>query len=94
MLLVGLLTFHAMAVQGLLGRKKKTYQDMVNEFNKPDMAQSLELLCRAMVASVMLQQRGSHKLLAELTTAMTGKYRQGSPPVHTQSCLRMLCIVQ
>ena len=83
-----------LAVQGLLGRKKKTYQDMVHEFNKPDTAQSLDLLCRAIVASLMLQQSGSQKLLAELKTAMTGEYRQESPPVHTQSCLRRLCIVQ
>ncbi len=94
MLLIALLTCHAMAVQGLLGRKKKTCHDMVSEFNKPGMAQSLELLCRNMVASAMVQQRGSQKLLAELKTAMAGKNRQGSPPVHTSSCLIMLCMVQ
>ncbi|KAL0024928.1 hypothetical protein WJX77_003387 [Trebouxia sp. C0004] len=65
--------------EGLLGGKKKTCEDMVNEFNKPGMAQSLELLCRAMVASEMVLQQGSHKLLAELKTEMAGKYRQRSP---------------
>ncbi|DBB00192.1 TPA: hypothetical protein ACH3X1_014022 [Trebouxia sp. C0004] len=79
LMLAGLLSLPAMAVQGLLGGKKKTCEDMVNEFNKPGMAQSLELLCRAMVASEMVLQQGSHKLLAELKTEMAGKYRQRSP---------------
>ena len=87
------LTLHAMAVQGLLGRKKKTYKDLVNEFNKPGMAHSLELLCRAMVASEMVQQQGSQKLLAELKTAMPGKFRQGPPPVRAECCLKVLCLL-
>ena len=88
------LTLHAMmAVQGLLGRKKKTYEDLVNEFNKPGMANSLELLCRAMVASEMVQQQGSQKLLAELKTAMPGKFRQGPPPARAECCLKLLCLV-
>ena len=74
-------------------RKKKTYQDLVNDVNKPGMAHSLELLCRAMVASEMVQQQGSQKLPAELKTAMEGEYRQGSPPVRTECCLRVLCLV-
>jgi len=94
MYLVWLLTLHAMAVQGLLGRKKRSYEDLVNECNKAGMADSLELLCRAMVASEMVQQQGSQKLLAELKTAMPGKHRQGSPPVHSSAGLIMLCMVQ
>ncbi|KAA6422721.1 MAG: hypothetical protein FRX49_07256 [Trebouxia sp. A1-2] len=69
-------------LDGLLGREKKTYEHMVDEFNKPGMAHSLELLCRAMVASEMVQQRGSQKLLAELKTALPAKSRQGSHPEH------------
>ncbi len=71
---VWLLTLHAMAVQGLLGRKKRSYEDLVNECNKAGMADSLELLCRAMVASEMVQQQGSQKLLAELKAAMASKH--------------------
>lgn len=88
---VWLLTLHAMAVQGLLGRKKRSYEDLVNECNKAGMADSLELLCRAMVASEMVQQQGSQQLLAELKTAMPVKHRQVSWPVHVLNDVSECC---
>ncbi len=88
---VWLLTLHAMAVQGLLGRKKRTYADLVAECNKAGMADSL---CRAMVASEMVQQQGSQKLLAELKAAMASKAQVRVSSCAYLSCFRMLCLVQ
>ncbi|KAL0038809.1 hypothetical protein WJX79_008711 [Trebouxia sp. C0005] len=74
-------------LDGLLGREKKTYEHMVDEFNKPGMAHSLELLCRAMVASEMVQQRGSQKLLAELKTALPAKSRNMTMEQLCKTCV-------